>query len=97
MQRLFGGYLAFAKTDLSRLVNQQMQKIDSISVWGCKFLGFDEPMGIFIATMDTFDNINPMRVNYQRRRPDHYLLEKWGVSTKIGRYARHPLLHSERA
>lgn len=61
---LFGGYLAFAGSDLSRLVNQQAQKFDSISVSGHKFFGFDEPMGLFITTKETFNNINPMHVNY---------------------------------
>lgn len=61
---LFGGYLAFANSGLSQLVNRQVQKFDSISVSGHKFFGFDEPMGIFITTKETFDNINPMHVNY---------------------------------
>lgn len=61
---LFGGYLAFANAELSQLVKQQTQKFDSISVSGHKFFGFDEPMGLFITTKDTFDNINPMHVNY---------------------------------
>jgi hypothetical protein len=29
---LFGGFLAYAREDLSRLVNQQAQKFDSIAV-----------------------------------------------------------------
>ena len=61
---LFGGYLAFADDERSQLVKQQIQKFDSISVSGHKFFGFDEPMGLFITTKDTFDNINPMHVNY---------------------------------
>jgi histidine decarboxylase len=61
---LFGGFLAYADNDLSRLVNQQIQGFDSIAVSGHKFFGFDEPMGIFLTTKETFDNINPMHVNY---------------------------------
>jgi histidine decarboxylase len=61
---LFGGYLAFADAELSQLVRQQAQKFDSIAVSGHKFFGFDEPMGIFITTRETFDNINPMHINY---------------------------------
>lgn len=61
---LFGGFLAFADSDLSRLVNRQIQEFDSVAVSGHKFFGFDEPMGIFLTTRETFENINPMHVNY---------------------------------
>jgi len=60
---LFGGYLAFSDK-FSSLVKQQLQKFDSIAVSGHKFFGFDEPMGIFITTKATFDNINPTHINY---------------------------------
>lgn len=61
---LFGGFLAFTEESLRNLVNQQAQNFDSIAVSGHKFFGFDEPMGIFITNKATFDNINPMHVNY---------------------------------
>jgi len=61
---LFGGYLAFTEAASAQLVQQQIQKFDSIAVSGHKFFGFDEPMGLFITTKETFDNINPTHVNY---------------------------------
>lgn len=61
---LFGGFLAYADGDAARLVNQQVQKFDSIAVSGHKFFGFDEPMGIFISTKEAFNNLNPFHVNY---------------------------------
>jgi len=61
---LFGGYLPYADGDGWKQVNQQIQKFDSIAVSGHKFFGFDEPMGIFITTQDTFNRLNPFRVEY---------------------------------
>ncbi len=61
---LFGGYLPYAGGDGADLVNQQIQRFDSIAVSGHKFFGFDEPMGIFIATQQAFQNLNPFHVPY---------------------------------
>lgn len=61
---LFGGYLPYASGDGWKLVNQQIQRFDSIAVSGHKFFGFDEPMGIFITTQDTFGRLNPFHVPY---------------------------------
>lgn len=61
---LFGGFLPYLGGDAAHLVNQQIQKFDSISVSGHKFFGFDEPMGIFICTQKTFRNLNPFHVPY---------------------------------
>jgi histidine decarboxylase len=61
---LFGGYLIFVDGEAAKLVNQQLQKFDSIAVSGHKFFGSDEPMGIFISTKEAFDNLNPFHVPY---------------------------------
>ncbi len=77
---LFGGFLVYADNDSSRLVNQQIQKFDSISVSGHKFFGFDEPMGVFITTKDTFANINPMHVNYLKDAVPTITCSRSGIS-----------------
>lgn len=77
---LFGGYLAFTNAELSQLVNQQTQKFDSISVSGHKFFGFDEPMGLFITTKETFENINPMHVNYLNEAVPTITCSRSGIS-----------------
>jgi histidine decarboxylase len=61
---LFGGFLRYADGERSRLLDQQIQKFDSIAVSGHKFFGFDEPMGVFVSTKDAFDRLNPLHVNY---------------------------------
>jgi histidine decarboxylase len=61
---LFGGYLVYAGGEAAKLVNQDIQKFDSIAVSGHKFFGSDEPMGIFISTKEAFDNLNPFHVPY---------------------------------
>jgi histidine decarboxylase len=61
---LFGGFLAYADGELPRMLNQQLQKFDSIAVSGHKFFGFDEPMGVFISTRQVFEHLNPLHVNY---------------------------------
>ncbi len=61
---LFGGYLPYLGGEAAGLVNQQLQKFDSIAVSGHKFFGFDEPMGIFITTKEAFGNLNPFHVTY---------------------------------
>lgn len=61
---LFGGFLPYIGGEASELVNQQVQKFDSIAVSGHKFFGFDEPMGIFISTQEAFKNLNAFRVPY---------------------------------
>jgi len=59
---LFGGYLPF--TENKGLVNRKVVCFDSIAVSGHKFFGFDEPMGIFITTKKTLNQINPFNVPY---------------------------------
>jgi histidine decarboxylase len=59
---LFGGYLPF--TEYKDLVNRKVVYFDSIAVSGHKFFGFDEPMGIFITTKKTLNQINPFNVAY---------------------------------
>ena len=61
---LFGGYLPYLGGEAAGLVNQQLQKFDSIAVSGHKFFGFDEPLGIFITTKEAFGNLNPFHVTY---------------------------------
>jgi histidine decarboxylase len=61
---LFGGYLPYLGGEAAGLVNQQLQKFDSIAVSGHKFFGFDEPLGIFITTKEAFGNLNPFHVPY---------------------------------
>jgi histidine decarboxylase len=46
------------------LVNRKVVYFDSIAVSGHKFFGFDEPMGIFITTKKTLNQINPFNVPY---------------------------------
>jgi histidine decarboxylase len=55
---LFGGYLPYLSGEAALLVSQQAQQFDSIAVSGHKFFGFDEPLGIFISTQETFNNLN---------------------------------------
>lgn len=59
---LFGGYLPF--TEYGYLVNRKTFHFDSIAVSGHKFFGLDEPMGIFITTKKTLEQINPFKVAY---------------------------------
>lgn len=59
---LFGGYLPF--TEHKDLVSRKMMHFDSIAVSGHKFFGFDEPMGVFITTKKTLNQINPFNVSY---------------------------------
>jgi len=59
---LFGGYLPFTK--FKDIVNRQKLPFDAIAVSGHKFFGFDEPLGLFITTMEVFNNQNPFRVSY---------------------------------
>ena len=61
---LFGGYLPFLDGEGRNLVNRNEMGFDSIAVSGHKFFGFDNPMGLFITTKKTFNNINPFRVEY---------------------------------
>ncbi|ODT70536.1 MAG: hypothetical protein ABS69_15375 [Nitrosomonadales bacterium SCN 54-20] len=61
---LFGGFFPYLDGNVAQVVNQQIQKFDSIAVSGHKFFGFDEPMGIFICNQETFKNLNPFQVAY---------------------------------
>ena len=61
---LFGGFLPYVNEEAAQLVHQQTQKFDSIVVSGHKFFGFDEPVGVFICTRETFKNLNPFEVPY---------------------------------
>lgn len=61
---LFGGYLPYADGEGWKLVNRQIQQFDSIAVSGHKFFGFDDPLGLFLTTRDTFGRINPFHVPY---------------------------------
>lgn len=61
---LFGGYLPYADGEGWKLVNQRLQRFDSIAVSGHKFFGFDEPMGVFISTQAAFERLNPFNVPY---------------------------------
>lgn len=59
---LFGGYLPF--TANKGLVSRRTAYFDSIAVSGHKFFGFDEPMGVFITTKNTLNQVNPFNVPY---------------------------------
>lgn len=61
---LFGGYLPYADGEGWKLVNRQIQQFDSIAVSGHKFFGFDDPLGLFLTTRDTFTQLNPFHVSY---------------------------------
>ena len=61
---LFGGFLPYVNEEAAQLVHQQTQKFDSIVVSGHKFFGFDEPVGVFVCTRETFKNLNPFEVPY---------------------------------
>ena len=58
---LFGGFLPYVNEEAAQLVHQQTQKFDSIVVSGHKFFGFDEPVGVFICTRETFSNLESLR------------------------------------
>ena len=59
---LFGGYLPF--TDKKDLVDRNVQPFDSIAVSGHKFLGLDEPAGLFLTTRDVLNKQTGFDVPY---------------------------------
>jgi histidine decarboxylase len=61
---LFGSILSFVDGPAHDIVNMKKMKFDSIAVSGHKFWGLDEPMGIFVTTMNVRNSINPFRVEY---------------------------------
>ena len=61
---LFGSILGFLPAPACDAVNSQKMHFDSIAISGHKFWGMDEPSGVFIATMDVRNSINPFQVEY---------------------------------
>lgn len=59
---LFGGYLPY--TDYGNVVNRKVHPFDSIAISGHKFLGMDEPSGIFLTTKEVKENQNPYNIAY---------------------------------
>lgn len=59
---LFGGYLPF--TDRKQLVDKNCTPFDSIAVSGHKFLGLDEPAGLFITSRDVLAKQTGFNIPY---------------------------------
>ena len=59
---LFGGFLPY--TEYHDTVNRKAQPFDSIAISGHKFFGMDEPVGLFLTTMEIKNNQNPFNIAY---------------------------------
>lgn len=59
---LFGGYLPF--TDRKDLVDRTVQPYDSIAISAHKFIGLDEPAGIFLTTREVLERQKSYDVPY---------------------------------
>jgi len=59
---LFGGYFPF--TDFKDIVNMEKQKFDSIAISGHKFLGIDEPCGVFLSKKEVIEAQKGFKVAY---------------------------------
>lgn len=59
---LFGGYLPFS--DRKEMVDKRVYPFDSIAISGHKFFGVDEPCGIFLTTMEVFNNQKDFNITY---------------------------------
>lgn len=59
---LFGGYFPF--TPFKDIVNMEKQGFDSIAISGHKFLGIDEPCGLFLSKKDVIDSQKSFKVAY---------------------------------
>lgn len=59
---LFGGYLPF--TDRKELVDRNVQPFDSIAISGHKFIGMDEPSGLFLTTKEVYARQTAFDVPY---------------------------------
>ncbi len=59
---LFGGYLPF--TEYKDIVNMEKRGYDSIAISGHKFLGIDEPCGLFISRKEILEAQNEFKVAY---------------------------------
>ena len=62
---LFGGYLPYLADDAARkIVNASEMGFDSLALSGHKFLGLNEPAGIFICRKSILDDLNSTPVPY---------------------------------
>ena len=59
---LFGGYLPY--TNMKALVDKNVQHYDSIAVSGHKFLGMDEPSGLFLTTKEVLKKQKAFDIPY---------------------------------
>lgn len=59
---LFGGYLPFTK--MKSMVDKNVQNYDSIAVSGHKFLGLDEPAGLFLTTKEVLKKQKAFDIPY---------------------------------
>lgn len=59
---LFGGYLPY--TNMKALVDKNAQHYDSIAVSGHKFLGLDEPAGLFLTTREVLNRQKAFDIPY---------------------------------
>lgn len=59
---LFGGYFPF--TSFKDIVNMEKQGYDSIAISGHKFLGIDEPCGLFLSRKDILEAQKSFKVAY---------------------------------
>jgi len=59
---LFGGYFPF--TPFKDIINMEKQRYDSIAISGHKFLGIDEPCGIFLSKKEVIDSQKGFKVPY---------------------------------
>jgi len=59
---LFGGYFPFTK--YKDIINMEKQGYDSIAISGHKFLGIDEPCGLFLSRQEILDAQQTFKVAY---------------------------------
>jgi len=59
---LFGGYFPF--TPFKDIVSMEKQGYDSIAISGHKFLGIDEPCGLFLSKKEVIDSQKGFKVAY---------------------------------
>lgn len=87
---LFGGYLPF--TEYKDLLNQKKMGYQSIAISAHKFFGSDEPAGLFLTSMDVYEQQNRYDIPYLNRnmkmincsRPTQPVLKFWWMIHKVG-------------
>ncbi len=62
---LFGGYLPWLEDPAAReIIHQEKMQFDSLAVSGHKFLGLNEPTGLFICRKEILEHLNKLTVPY---------------------------------